>query len=109
MDSSSDDNSIEGPLPVIPYRIVGGSPLLRYSSARRGRSCPYRTRYSYPNRLVLGVAEEQRHLVSNLRIVLEEREEMEATIEAQTVRIQKLEARVLEEHQRANTSHAQFQ
>ena len=108
MDSSSDDDRVEGPLPVIPYCLVGGGPLLRYSPARRGRSCPCRTRYSYPNRLVLGVAEEWRHLVRDLRIALAEREEMEATMEAQLARIQELEARVLEECQRADASHIRF-
>nr|XP_027062858.1 uncharacterized protein LOC113689259 [Coffea arabica] len=93
MDSSSDDDRVEGPLPVIPYCIVGGRPLLRYSPARWGRSCPCRAKYSYPNRLVLGVAEERRHLTRDFRIALEEREEMEATIEAQAARIQELEAR----------------
>ena len=109
MDSSSDDNSVERPLPVIPYRMVGGGPLLQYSPARRGRSWSYRAKYSYPNRLVLEVAEEWRQLTLDFRRVLEEREEMEATMEAQAARFQELENRKLEEHQRADASHAQFQ
>ena len=109
MDSSSDDDSFDRPLPVIPYRMVGGGPLLQYSPARRGRSWSYRAKYSYPNRLVLEVAEEWRQLTLDFRRVLEEREEMEATMEAQAARFQELENRKLEEHQRADASHAQFQ
>ena len=97
MDSSSDDDMVEGPLPAIPYRLVGGGPLLRYSPSRRARSYPCRARYSYPNRLVLGLPEERRHLARDLRLALVEREELEAALEAQAARIQELEARVLEE------------
>ena len=109
MDSSSDDDRVDGALPVIPYRLVGGGPLLRYSPTRRGRLCPCRARFSCPNRLVLEVAEEWRQLIRDLRIALAEREEMEATMEAQTGRIQELEVRVLEECQRDDASHAQYQ
>ena len=48
-------------------------------------------------------------MTRDLRIARAEREEMEATMEAQAARIQELEARVLEERQRADASHAQFQ
>ena len=101
MDSSSDDDMVEGHLSVIPYRMVGGSLLFRYSLARRGRSCPCRARCFYPNHLVLGIAEERRHLIRDLWIAQVEVEEIEATMEAQATRIQELEARVLEECQRA--------
>ena len=109
MDSSSDDDRVEGPLPVIPYRLVGGGPLLRYSLAMQGRSCPCRARYSYPNRLVLRVDEEWRQLTREFRIVRAEIEKMEGTMEAQAARIQKLEVRVLEKCQRADAPRAQFQ
>ena len=45
----------------------------------------------------------------DLRVVRAEIEMMRATMEAQTVRIQELETRVLEERQRADASHAQLQ
>ena len=59
--------------------------------------------------MVLGVVKKRKQLTHDLRITRVEREEMRATMEAQTVRIQELEARILEERQRANTSHTQFQ
>ena len=109
MDSSSDDDRIEEPLPMIPYRMVEGRYLMRYSPARRGRTCLCRERFSYHNHLVLQVVEERRQLTRDLRIARAKREEMEATMEAQAARIQELEARVLEERQRADASHARFQ
>ena len=87
MDSSSDDDRIEGPLSMILYRMVGGGPLMRYSPARWGRTCPCRERFSYPNRLVLGVVDERRQLTRDLRIARAEKEEMEAIMEAQAARI----------------------
>ena len=89
--------------------MVGDGPLLWDSPARRGRTCPCRARYFYPNLLVLGVAEERRQLTCYLRVALVEREEIEAIMEAQAARIQELEVRVLEERQRADASHAQYQ
>ena len=82
MDNSRYDDRIEGPLSVISDRMVGSGPLLRYSPARQGRTCPCRERFFYPNHLVLRVAEEQRQLTRDLRIARAEREEMEATMEA---------------------------
>ncbi|XP_027151938.1 uncharacterized protein LOC113751992 [Coffea eugenioides] len=81
MDSSSDDDRIEEPLPMIPYRMVEGRYLMRYSPARRGRTCLCRERFSYHNHLVLQVVEERRQLTRDLRIARVKREEMVATIE----------------------------
>ena len=98
MASGSDSNKIEGPSPVIRFRTVGGGTPLRWSPASRVRTCPCRERFSYPNHVVLRVVEERRQLTHDLRIARVEREEMRATMEAQTVRIQELKLRVLEEH-----------
>ena len=59
--------------------------------------------------MVLGVVEERNQLTRDLRVARSEREEMRATMEAQAARIQEQEAIVLQECQRANASHAQFQ
>ena len=48
-------------------------------------------------------------MTRDLRVGRAEREEMRATIKVQAARIQELEARVLEERQKTDASHAQFQ
>ena len=58
---------------------------------------------------MLGVVEERRQLTHDLRVARAERNEIKATMEVQTAKIQELEVRVLEERQRADASHAQLQ
>ena len=80
-----------------------------WTPVRRDRtSCNYWRTYTYPNYVVLAVIGDWRQLSKANRIAQEDYRELKAIVDAQTARIQELEARLLEERQRVDTSQTRF-
>ena len=78
------------PLRAIRYRVHGGGPRIRYSPSSRIPRCSCRTTYTYPNELVLSLANERQQLMNTNRALLQEVEKLSAMVDAQGARIMEL-------------------
>lgn len=79
-------------LPILRYRLAGGGARQYWSPARRVRpACGCWRTYSYPNRVVMAVADERRELFRAVRIAEGEVARLQALVQAQYDRIVELE------------------